>query len=579
MRTRVMIGLAMFVLSAWVSWATDMVIDGSLSATTVTAGLRITTPYLNVTTGTATIGTGSQAVSALGVNGGVSVGTSFIGATAPSNGLIVSGNTGIGTNNPSAFKLQVEGNVGPNTNGSSDLGSTSFRYNNGYINNIYSTNISATNVSGAITPNSFSQGPVVFGGASGVLSQNSNLVWDNANARLGIGTSSPSQKLDINGWMQVAGRVGVATGGSINALLDIHGSNGNTQVGFGGNDIYFTGSTGGIFNASDANGELLYKTANSTRMTIKKDGKVGIGTYTPAQLLSVNGRIRLDNQRDSVTLPSAGGTELLSANFSNDPELRILDSTGDMTRLNSHADPRSVDAAAKSSFNNPEIVLPFSFKHENIYLGKGQIVDLAKMAAYTEKKMKAELGDSDGQLVYTYDLPPSQCADLKQYNEAVVKWQTDVVLDKLESMPLIKAKIGENGQIPAEAFEEVPVYELITRKVMQTVRDVDCDSMKMVNINREVEIQDRITTGKTKRQLRVGWTVIDGELYRRPTVNDINIEDLIKDRPHLPQWILERIKVGQQTSMDVHELSKQIRQILAAKDSDGEIIHAANVNR
>ena len=557
MRTSVVIGLLlMSCLSVHESWAADLILDGGVSATTVTAGSRVTTPYMNVTTGTATIGTGTQAVSVLGVNGGVSVGTDYTGSAAPSNGLIVSGYTGIGTTNPSNFKLQVAGNIGPNANGASDLGSSSYRFNNVYANGFL----------GTITPTGFSSGPVVFGGTSGVLTQNSNLFWDNANARLGIGTSSPSQKLDVNGWMQVAGRVGVATGGSINALLDIHGSSGNTQVGFGGNDIYFTGTTGGIFNASDANGELIYKTANSTRMTIKKDGKVGIGTYNPAQLLSVNGRIRLDSQASTTTLPIAGGVELLSYTRGTDPEFWILDSTGDSTRLNSHADPRAVDITAKSSFNNPEIVMPFSFKHENMYIGKGQIVDLAKMAAYTEKKMKAELGDKEGQLFYTYDLPPNQCADLKQYNEAVVKWQTDFVLDKLESMPLIKVKIGDDGQIPAEAFEEVPVYQSVTRKAVQAVREVDCDSMKMVNVNREVEIQDRIPSGKMKRQLRVGWTVIDGELYRHPTLNDINIEELIKDRPNLPQWILERIKVGQQTSMDIQELSKQIRRILAAQD-------------
>ena len=48
------------------------------------------------------------------------------------------------------------------------------------------------------------QGSIPFIGASGVLSQNnSQLFWDNTNSRLGIGTTSPQQKLDVWGNLQV----------------------------------------------------------------------------------------------------------------------------------------------------------------------------------------------------------------------------------------------------------------------------------------------------------------------------------------------------------------------------------------
>ena len=43
-------------------------------------------------------------------------------------------------------------------------------------------------------------GSIPFIGASGALSQNnSNLFWDSANSRLGIGTNAPSQKLHVVG--------------------------------------------------------------------------------------------------------------------------------------------------------------------------------------------------------------------------------------------------------------------------------------------------------------------------------------------------------------------------------------------
>jgi hypothetical protein len=53
---------------------------------------------------------------------------------------------------------------------------------------------------GTGTGTAFTTGSVIFAGASGVYSQdNGQLFWDNPNDRLGIGTSTPTQKLDVNG--------------------------------------------------------------------------------------------------------------------------------------------------------------------------------------------------------------------------------------------------------------------------------------------------------------------------------------------------------------------------------------------
>ena len=57
---------------------------------------------------------------------------------------------------------------------------------------------------GTGTATAFTTGSVVFAGASGVYSQsNANFFWDNTNARLGLGTTGPSQRLhvrqDLNG--------------------------------------------------------------------------------------------------------------------------------------------------------------------------------------------------------------------------------------------------------------------------------------------------------------------------------------------------------------------------------------------
>lgn len=53
---------------------------------------------------------------------------------------------------------------------------------------------------GTGTATQFTQGSVIFAGASGVYSQdNANFFWDDTNNRLGIGTTSPAQQLQLTG--------------------------------------------------------------------------------------------------------------------------------------------------------------------------------------------------------------------------------------------------------------------------------------------------------------------------------------------------------------------------------------------
>jgi len=89
-----------------------------------------------------------------------------IGASAVGNGsnsitlgndsitkTILKGNVGIGTTNPTNFKLQIDGSIGPNTNNAYDLGSTDYKWKNVYISsNMY--NSGNTQTSGLYIPTS-----------------------------------------------------------------------------------------------------------------------------------------------------------------------------------------------------------------------------------------------------------------------------------------------------------------------------------------------------------------------------------------------------------------------------------------
>jgi hypothetical protein len=138
---------------------------------------------------------------------------------------------------------------------------------------------------GTGTSTAFTAGSVVFAGASGVYTQdNTNLFWDNTNDRLGIGTSSPTTKLDVVGPASVTSftgttRLGITTKGST-AATDYSGIDfiGNSQ----------TNPVARIAVLSTASGSLLqFGTSNSygsgitnTAMSIDPSGNLLIGTTT-----------------------------------------------------------------------------------------------------------------------------------------------------------------------------------------------------------------------------------------------------------------------------------------------------------
>ena len=165
---------------------------------------------------------------------------------------------------------------------------------------------------GTGTATAFTAGSVVFAGASGVYAQdNASLFFDDTNNRLGIGTSSPAYKLDINsitGWganqtAPIANIVGANAptngGGNLRVL-----SNTSATADAGGSLVlggYYTAQTNSIDYAEisgrkqtgqTTGGYLALSTradlGNETeRLRITSAGDVGIGTSSPSQKLEV----------------------------------------------------------------------------------------------------------------------------------------------------------------------------------------------------------------------------------------------------------------------------------------------------
>jgi hypothetical protein len=183
---------------------------------------------------------------------------------------VTNSNVGIGTNSPS-YKLDITGSLNLNK-GLSGV---------------------ALNVNGAealwFDGNYFSWG---YGG-------NANYFADN----VGIGTTSPAYKLDVNGnakvtdltlldpnepvlRLQHSGRTWGTDSGGFIEFYDNSARGG--WLGYGG------GYDGNLYLTNQLTGKgIKFKTQDTDRMTIDSAGNVGIGTTAPTTNLDVNGQIRI----------------------------------------------------------------------------------------------------------------------------------------------------------------------------------------------------------------------------------------------------------------------------------------------
>ena len=145
--------------------------------------------------------------------------------------------------------------------------------------------------------------------AARISVDDNNSFFNRYGGNVGIGTTSPEDKLEVNGDLRLSAGSGISP-------RKIRFYSGDDQVGYIGkssNDL--------MLSNDEEDGDIRFRThlngSSSTRMILKTDGKVGIGTHNPTDQLHVDGDLRVDGE--------------LKLKSPNNSTMRLLvDNTGDL---------------------------------------------------------------------------------------------------------------------------------------------------------------------------------------------------------------------------------------------------------
>jgi len=146
---------------------------------------------------------------------------------------------------------------------------------------------------------------------AGAFAGSANLVWDNTNARLGIGVTSPSTQLQMN-----------SSAATYSDQLRIRNTNfGNADIGVGSGIMAIATDMSNItFYTSSNLGTTGSAIPNNERMRIDSSGNVGIGTSSASSRLTIDG--------GTTEIRSGNALMIRPSNNANDNRLVALSTAG-----------------------------------------------------------------------------------------------------------------------------------------------------------------------------------------------------------------------------------------------------------
>ena len=187
--------------------------------------------------------------------------------------------TGTGANIAGTANISGNANVG-------NLGATTVVATTGNITTVNATSVeattaNATTINSGLMQNGNSNVTIAANSAVSIAANGAVRMTVAANGYVGIGTSSPSNALDVNGTSRFRQEVQFNTSGTIQSRIGISTYSGSNTVFAIGND---SGAT--------ANNIAFYN-AGAERMRIDSSGNVGIGNAVPTHTLSVTGTMNI----------------------------------------------------------------------------------------------------------------------------------------------------------------------------------------------------------------------------------------------------------------------------------------------
>ena len=219
--------------------------------------------------------------------------------------LDTSGNLGIGTSSP-AYNLEVSKSQDGVTNAAvtnanaGTAAQTRLRLNNGGSN--FGT-ISHTGASFTTSGVFRADGTYVYGNGTGGLTlvtgatqpiyfgiANNEVARFDTSGNLGIGTSSPSQKLDVVGTVKVTSSSALSQyWNSASGAYTSWQYNGTTNGDIGTGNNAFSGGATGDFGITSRAGNLVFGTSSAERMRVTSIGRIGIATTSPSDTVGIGG--------------------------------------------------------------------------------------------------------------------------------------------------------------------------------------------------------------------------------------------------------------------------------------------------
>ena len=297
-------------------------------------------------------------------------GTTYLNGntTVDSTFLVTNGNVGIGTTSPvAALNIGNNGNIRIDGNAS---GGGIYASSNGSNNTFSLTRQDGVNV-GDLSISAYS-GVGITGGRNSSPATSGYSFYVKSDGNVGIGTTSPGYKLDVNGSLHST-NITIADAiyheGDTNTYMQFHTADqwrvvtagserlevNNTQVTvanslqvnssiYASQYIYHTGDTN-TYMRFPSNDTISWNTAGSERMRINSSGNIGIGTTAPTYKLHVAGTTYANGStigssdlllKDtasaySTELKMQNNTHTLGIDYQNNETLRFITRSGTTT--------------------------------------------------------------------------------------------------------------------------------------------------------------------------------------------------------------------------------------------------------